>query len=196
MIKKIYICEEITENTVNRIKNYITKSQFDIDKIDKIYIYINSKGGSIEATQKLIALFTPYQSKITTVALEYCQSAATLIFLFGNKRLVKNSCEFLMHRPSFNFKVLIDDNINFTLPAAKLLTKKLKQTENYIIKFYKKHHVPKKLIIRTFYFNNYNLIISVKDLINYNMATEFFYNNQAVFLYDKVIYNSCHTSNK
>lgn len=191
MIKKIYICEDITDKTVNRIKNYIAKIQSDIDKI---YIYINSKGGDITSTQELIDLLKPYQSKTVTVALDYCQSAATWIFLFGNKRLVKSCCKFLIHRPFCDYKALTDENLKLTIHTLKILTKKLKKTEKEMKKHYKKYHVPNNLIKKIFSSTN-DIMVPVKDLINYNMATEIFYNNETVLLYDNVTYSTCHTSN-
>lgn len=77
LIKKgIYLLTPILPQTLTHFEEELK----NFDSIESISIYINSPGGSLNTTYKLIKLLKPFDGKITTIGLFHCMSAATDIF--------------------------------------------------------------------------------------------------------------------
>lgn len=169
--KKIYVLGIIDENTVQKVYEQISEIKPQLDTIDKIYLFIDSDGGIVSSTGKILNLLEPIKEKLTTVALTSCKSCATFLFLLGKERLVIEECEFLMHRPAVKVEELEKEyGGRITVPALKEHLLSLKDTEEKLKSFYKEHNVPNDLLKRIFTTNN-DVIVSAESLLLTKMAT-------------------------
>lgn len=166
MKKVIKVLNYIDIQMENKFKEEL--ASLNPDEIEEIIIYIDSQGGEFICAYNILQLLEPFEDKITTVALSYCMSAATMLFLIGRKRLVINECKFIMHRPA----VCTDNisNVRFSINVLRGMLESLKENEKFMKEFYKEHNVPRSLISEIFNTEEDYLIL-VGDLLATNMAT-------------------------
>jgi len=69
-------------------------------KGDQITIYINSSGGWLNTTQQILNAMEDCDAEITTIADGRVASAATLIFMAGANRIIKDNSTFMFHNYS------------------------------------------------------------------------------------------------
>ena len=67
---------------------------------DKIFIYINSPGGSLTTTMQIVSSMSKCPSEVTTVLEGEACSGATFIFLTGDTYVVNDNCQFMVHNYS------------------------------------------------------------------------------------------------
>jgi ATP-dependent protease ClpP protease subunit len=80
---------------------------FDVEKqlkeqqpFSAIHVQICSPGGYLEVADSIIERLLMFNVPITTEAFGVCSSAATIIFLMGQKRIIHPRTPFLVHPPS------------------------------------------------------------------------------------------------
>lgn len=67
---------------------------------DKIYICLNTPGGSLQTTIQIISAMQQSQAEIITVLEGEVSSAGTIIFLSGHNHIVNDNCSFMIHNIS------------------------------------------------------------------------------------------------
>jgi ATP-dependent protease ClpP protease subunit len=67
--------------------------------ITSVKVIINSEGGEVETGFQIYDYLKSLNIPVTTVADGMCCSIATVIFMAGSKRIVKDSSVFMIHLP-------------------------------------------------------------------------------------------------
>jgi ATP-dependent Clp protease protease subunit len=92
------ITEPITHETVNKVLELVLMSKGN-RRDDKIFLYINSPGGDIDAGYAIYELLRLSGKKIITYAINQVYSCAVLVYLAGDYRFANNHSMFLIHEP-------------------------------------------------------------------------------------------------
>jgi ATP-dependent Clp protease protease subunit len=115
------IGEDVTMmSVVEQIKKY--------DGITSLLVKINSEGGAVDAGFDIYNYLRSLKLPITTVAENYCCSIATVIFMSGEKRIVKENTLFMIHLPWGTTQGTAEEIANYA--------EVVKQAEDRILKFY------------------------------------------------------------
>ena len=69
----------------------------------RIYVYIHSNGGDVFAGLSAMNHLRTCPCKVTTIVDGFCASAATLMYLGGDERLMMNYSQFLVHQLTTGF---------------------------------------------------------------------------------------------
>lgn len=97
-IINIKLRDEITSEMENEIEMIINALQFEeYEKVDTIKLWINSGGGSILAMFGILDSLKNSNKKIITVNSGVCASAAALLFLSGNERVMYDYSLLMLH---------------------------------------------------------------------------------------------------
>lgn len=167
-IKKIYLFDEILENSYGEV----IKPLFEENKeYDTIIFYLNSYGGEVEIGYSIIESLKLLKKKIITINVGVCYSMAQIIYLCGDVRLCTPSAKFMIHETFFH---------NIAPKRVASLEKELKETmqmdnklNDYIVKRTKisKKELNKILQSKEDYYYNSNEAINngtvhniIKDL--------------------------------
>jgi ATP-dependent protease ClpP protease subunit len=67
---------------------------------DEVFVYLNSSGGWLNTAQQVLNAMKDCQAKITTIADGRVASAATLIFMAGDSRVINDNAHFMFHNYS------------------------------------------------------------------------------------------------
>lgn len=109
MIAKVEIFGGIGEGQKDLNGRSVTL--FDVEKqlkeqspFSAIHVQICSPGGFLEVADSIIERLLMFNVPITTEAFGVCSSAATIIFLIGQKRIIHPRTPFLVHPPSGSLK--------------------------------------------------------------------------------------------
>ena len=99
---KIFFTDEVNEESCNKaIQDLLFMSQDN--SIDKIVIYIATRGGSVQAglclydTIRLVNEIKP----VTTVCIGLCASMGAILMLSADERLILTHGKIMVHGPSF-----------------------------------------------------------------------------------------------
>ncbi len=98
----------------------------------RIYITINSEGGSLDAARSIYAALRQHPGFKVTNAEEICASAATIMFLAGDFRTCEPNTRFLLHAP----EALIDKEERWTAAKHARAAKQLKSATDMLINLY------------------------------------------------------------
>jgi ATP-dependent protease ClpP protease subunit len=103
----VYFYTDVTKKNVLKLmerleeaKNNAIESQF---KKRCIYLYINSCGGDAYAGLSAMNMIKNYPCKIITIGDGFVASAATLLFLAGEKRYIVSHTQMLIHQLRTSF---------------------------------------------------------------------------------------------
>lgn len=93
-------------NNIDEVFNYhyFFETLRKASKDDKIIIHINSQGGYIDTTLQIINVMKQCKAEITTIIEGEACSAGSVIFLAGNKRLVREHSLMMCHYYSGGIK--------------------------------------------------------------------------------------------
>lgn len=133
MIGKIYISgligtfgeEKGVEllDVISQVKKQPTATSFEV--------YINSEGGVVDTGFDIYNFLKSLGLPITTIGTGMVASIATIIFMAGNKRIVKPNTQFMIHLPMGGIDYATADEM-------ELHSKEVRNVENKIIQFYSK----------------------------------------------------------
>lgn len=137
MIGNIYITGEIGVE-VHLID--VIKQVQDQKEALEYNVFINSIGGYVDVGFDIYNYLEKLNKTITTIGSGYVCSIATVIFLAGTKRILKNGVQFMIHNPSGGVEGTAEQIANYN--------KELINVENNLIKFYsEKTSLPKEALI-------------------------------------------------
>ena len=105
-------------------------NQVKSQKMLAYYVVINSVGGYVDEGFEIYDYLKGLQVPITTIAENVCASVATVIFMAGNERIVRDNCKFMIHAPS----VTVPENLKSH--ELEMWTIELKKIDKKIIDFY------------------------------------------------------------
>lgn len=108
-------------DVISQVKNQPEAQSFKV--------IITSEGGEVQTGQDIYSYLKSLKRPITTVGRGMVASIATVIFLAGDKRVIEQGCEFMIHFPMGNPQWLTADEL-------EEYTKMVKKTENDLVKFY------------------------------------------------------------
>lgn len=96
---KIFIIETICRETCDEVikKLLYLNSKSDVEKIE---IYIDSDGGSVQAGLVLFDVIKMLNKPVRTIAFS-AASMAAILFLAGDERLMMNNSRVMIHDPCF-----------------------------------------------------------------------------------------------
>ena len=104
-------------------------------------VHINSEGGVVETGFDIYNYITSLGLPITTIGQGLVASIATVIFMAGNKRIIKENTDFMIHLPMGGIDYATSEEM-------EMHSKYLKEVENNITNFYTKHlNINKEAII-------------------------------------------------
>lgn len=168
---RIFFYADVTQDSVLRLNKALMEldalhiSQKVIhndDSYRKIYLYVNSFGGSIFDAFSAMDQLTQLQSPVTTVVDGVAASAATFLTLSGNHRQMKEHAYMLIHQIQSvmwgtyeNFK---DNQANLDLLMDALRDLYLKKTK-----------IPKKKLEEVL---KHDLYLNAKDCLQYELVDE------------------------
>jgi len=118
MYQKFEITERITEELLDTFREWLAQQNDDIE------IVITSDGGTVYACKEISLLIEEYKKryKVITVVNNYCRSAAALIFILGDERLISKNATLLFHSP-----YLTVDNMELNFYDIKYLLRLFKR---------------------------------------------------------------------
>ena len=100
-ILNLFLFGEITTEAVKPIIEKIIETDSTSPKtITTIHLYINSEGGSVTDAFALVDVILNSNIVINTYCVGLCCSAATLIYLAGNRRYAYEHSTFIFHNTS------------------------------------------------------------------------------------------------
>ncbi len=106
--KNIYFSDEITERSINRLISRVNKVIEDYPGENvNITITLGSGGGNLNETLraikeiKILNAQSNVQIDTKVTSANSCESACTLLFLAGHKRLASQRAQFGFHSPNF-----------------------------------------------------------------------------------------------
>lgn len=113
----------------------------DAEAKKPIHIYINSPGGSVIAALAIYDAMQHIGSEVITVCIGEACSAASLLFVAGDRRLLCTHARILVHQPMGSTKGQASD--------LKLYVNEMKIIENQVLELYRKHTgLPLKMLIK------------------------------------------------
>jgi ATP-dependent Clp endopeptidase proteolytic subunit ClpP len=167
----IYFYSEVTSEkilklikTVNDIDNInqiykITRRQ---DKLDPIYLHINSEGGSLLDGLLAMDKLLKTKSEIITIVDGMSASAATLIAMVGSRRLINKHSYMLIHQLSTGVKGTYHNLVDETDNCDKLM----KSLEGLYLKYTK---IPKNKLKELL---EHDLLLSAEECLKYGIVDE------------------------
>lgn len=96
----IFINDEISKSTLASASQKLLTYHFDPNFTDDIQIIINSPGGYLDACWAFVDTMNFVKNKIKTIALGEICSAAVLIFVAGDERIVSPHSVAMIHQAS------------------------------------------------------------------------------------------------
>lgn len=114
--RRIFLHGDVDEDTIA----FAVRGLMHMDSLSgaDITIFISSYGGSIDETFVLHDVIVSMRSKIITVALGFCMSAAPLLVAAGHTRLASVNCDFMMHAASLGTEGTLA-NVEVTAAATR-----------------------------------------------------------------------------
>ncbi len=103
------------------------KKQTDLTSLS---VHINSEGGVVNVGFDIYHYLKSLNIPITTIGSGMVASIATVIFMAGNRRILKDNTRFMIHLPMGGVEGTSDEIANYALDV--------KNTEKKIVDFYKK----------------------------------------------------------
>lgn len=103
------------------------KKQMDLTSLN---VHINSEGGVVNVGFDIYHYLKSLNIPITTIGSGMVASIATVIFMAGNRRILKDNTRFMIHLPMGGVEGTSDEIANYALDV--------KNTEKKIVDFYKK----------------------------------------------------------
>lgn len=160
----LFLPAEIEEKAMKRFCKKFSKIN---NKRKRIFIIIDSYGGDAAIAFNLVSLIKKSKSKIITIANGECHSAAALVFLAGDVKIITKKSSMGMHPPAFE--------PNFSLISFMELTKAYKEAckyRNMAVKLYKQNtKLPKYQIEK--YLRKEERMFYFSDMKKYKMADYF-----------------------
>ncbi|MCT7375226.1 ATP-dependent Clp protease proteolytic subunit [Chelativorans salis] len=99
-IAKIYYLVEMTVGNASELVQSIDRLNENYKSLKKIYVYINSYGGDLDAGKMAYWAIKSSQTPVTVVNLSMVASAASVMFCGAEERLSLRGGTFLLHPPS------------------------------------------------------------------------------------------------
>jgi ATP-dependent Clp protease protease subunit len=95
--RTIFLTTAITSEVLSKMITML----FYLDAIsdEPIHMYISSPGGQVDAGLGIIDVMNEIQSPIHTYAIGTVASMASIIFLYGEKRVMLPNAEIMIHQP-------------------------------------------------------------------------------------------------
>ena len=149
--------------SANNISEFIENNK----DADELVVRINSRGGSIQEGFLIHDLLKSSGKQITTIGEGKVFSIATVIFLAGDKRIMMEHADGLIHLPFIPPYTLADKYESDDL--AKLSTR-LKQEENKIVEFYHNRTGADPFKLRELM--EKESMLSAADMVELGFATE------------------------
>jgi ATP-dependent Clp protease protease subunit len=134
---------------------------------EEYIIRINSRGGSVTEGFLIHDLLVNSGKKVTTIGEGKIFSIATVVFLAGNKRVMLENSDGLIHMPFIPPYTLADSYDSKELGA---LTESLKQEEEKILQFYVQKTGHDKEELRAFM--EKETMLAAADMLKLGFATE------------------------
>ena len=99
MERNVFIEGEIT--SVSAQRTILELLYLDAENAGKdINLYIQSTGGNVQAALAIIDTMELIKSKVNTICVGLCASAASIILAAGDKRFALKNSEIMIHQPS------------------------------------------------------------------------------------------------
>jgi len=117
-----------------------------------IHIYIDSPGGILEDAIGMINIIKNNFNNITTEIIHLASSAATVMFLIGDRRIVNTDCRFMAH----SFK------ISYNLDNSELIQDRVDFSHKFYLTIFKKY---------------YNTFLSKKKIKKLMLGKEYWYDS-------------------
>ena len=108
---------------------------------DPIWIYIQSPGGDLYAMWSLVDAILLSETPVYTVNIGYCASAASLIYLAGEKRFMTPRAKLLIHEGS----AALSGDATKLLDASDSYKKELKAMKDFILE---RTNIPKTQLMK------------------------------------------------
>jgi len=119
--------EMITSATAHRVLQEMLLKK-DADKKKEIFVYINSRGGELEAGYAIYDMLKLSGRKVTTCGIGEICSCAIILFLAGEERYATERTKFMIHET----RHIYDDESSLTTKAYEKYMKELQgDTEKY-----------------------------------------------------------------
>lgn len=162
-----------------------------VQNVSELEVRINSVGGLVTEGFLIYDYLKNLQLNITTIADSFCASIATVIFMAGNKRVIKPNTEFMIHAPH----VQPEESLN--AGQLQMYADEMLKCEKQLIDFYENNtnltkDELKPLLqndtyltseqARNFGFSNSDEIPQLKAVAMYNINLD---NNQKMNVEDK-----------
>ena len=110
-------------DVITQVKKQPTATSFEV--------YINSEGGVVDTGFDIYNYLKSLGLPITTIGSGMVASIATVIFMSGNKRIVKPNTEFMIHLPMGGIEYATADEMEAHAKGTR-------EVENKIVQFYSK----------------------------------------------------------
>lgn len=150
----ININEPITDALVDTILENMIAS---VAEDDTLILTIHSAGGQLDAAKRFASVVSSFPRSIAFT--DYCMSAATVIFLSANTRIVSSDVQFMIHNPS----LAVEGDRELHLLAADVL----EVAETELVEFYSQFTEPENFLP---YMVSEELI-PTEELVKINFAT-------------------------
>lgn len=134
----VYFYDEVDDDSISELNRILTKLDRDlrkqyidwgVDELPTIKIFIQSPGGDIFAGLSAHDHITSLKCKTVTVADGQCASAAAIMFLAGDQRLVGKNAYVMIHQLSTDFWGKFED-IKDELKNCNMIMENIKEICN------------------------------------------------------------------
>lgn len=110
-------------DVIQQVKKQPLAESFDV--------FINSEGGVVTTGFDIYDYLNSLGKPVTTIASGLCASIATVIYMSGDKRILRPDCQFMIHLPMVSSDYMNSEEMQFEI-------EELKKLENKLVSFYKK----------------------------------------------------------
>lgn len=164
-IANIYLNGPICNETVFPIVEFmINSSLVKESELKVINLFIDSTGGDLDAAMKMVEAMNLCDIPIRTLGWGKIASAALMIFMNGDERLVSENCSILSHNASFNatsYSIRVND------PSQQ---KEFKLINERILNLYKKATEKDSSYIKKHLLKDYDVCLSSEEAIKHGLA--------------------------
>lgn len=163
MSKAVYhLVDDIDDDSTRSLSEFLLNAR--TDPKCEIELFITSAGGDPSCAFALYDLIRSIPNKVTTVAAGNADSAATIIFLAGNKRAIMPNATILMHTP----RVELGADRKLSFQEIKRLYLRQRTLFSKLLKIFVSRTKQKKATIKRLC---YKLkVLSAKEVVKYGFA--------------------------
>lgn len=124
------------EEELDSVSSMTFKEALENVDTDVLTVRINSMGGSVSEALTIYNLLMDFDGEVITKVDGFAASAAAVIFMAGDQRIVPNSALLMIHNAwgigegnAKEFRKMADDLEKITQPSVDIYVEKTKQTE-------------------------------------------------------------------